>query len=82
MKRLALIFVVIVASFSLRAQNQTYTQMFDSLFSNVPYSTVVSGILYDRVAPRWRKFATCASFTKNFISLQKIKCLTFKTYIS
>jgi len=32
------------------AQNQTYTQMFDSLFTNVSYGAVVSGILYDRVA--------------------------------
>ena len=50
MKKSALIFVMTVAAFLLRAQTvQTYTQMFDSLFSNVPYSTT-SGILHDRVA--------------------------------
>jgi hypothetical protein len=50
MKKLVLIFTVSVATFSLQAQTgQTYTQMFDSLFGNVPYSTVTSGILYDRV---------------------------------
>jgi hypothetical protein len=50
MKKLALVLTMTAATFSLRAQTQTYTQMFDSLFSNVPYSTVTSGILYDRVA--------------------------------
>ena len=51
MKKVNLIFAMIVISFSLHAQTeQTYTQMFDSLFSNVPYSTATSGILYDRVA--------------------------------
>jgi hypothetical protein len=45
MKKLIFIFTVSVAAFSLQAQaQQTYTQMFDSLFNNVPYSTVSSGI--------------------------------------
>jgi len=51
MKKLAFILAMTTATFSLQAQtNQTYTQTFDSLFSNVPYSTVGTGILYDRVA--------------------------------
>jgi hypothetical protein len=50
MKKLALISAMTVAVFSLRAQTeQTYTQMFDSLFSNVSYSAITSGVLHDRV---------------------------------
>jgi hypothetical protein len=50
MKKLTtLILAMIIIINSLQGQTgQTYTQMFDSLFSNVPYSTVTSGILYDR----------------------------------
>jgi hypothetical protein len=51
MKKSAFILAMSIASFLLHGQTeQTYTQEFDSLFSNVPYSTVVSGILHDRVA--------------------------------
>ena len=51
MKKLSIISILIIAiGLKTEAQNQTYTQMFDSLFSNVSYSTVTSGILYDRVA--------------------------------
>ena len=72
MKKSVLIFTMTVAAFLSNAQTgQTYTQMFDSLFSNVPY-TVVSGILYDRVA----------DIQLNCVSLQKIKCLTHKIKIS
>lgn len=50
MKKSFLIFAIATMSFSLRAQTeQTYTQMFDSLFNNVSYSTAASGIVYDRV---------------------------------
>ena len=51
MKKLTFILAMTIIINSLHAQiGQTYTQMFDSLFSNVPYSTVTSGILHDRVA--------------------------------
>jgi len=51
MKRIYLLSILLsVAGLKSAAQNQTYTEMFDSLFSNVPYSTVTTGILYDRVA--------------------------------
>jgi len=51
MKKISIISILIITvGLKIEAQNQTYTQMFDSLFSNVPYSTVVSGILHDRVA--------------------------------
>jgi hypothetical protein len=51
MNRICLLSILLsIAGLKTVAQNQTYTQAFDSLFSNVPYSTVVSGILYDRIA--------------------------------
>ena len=51
MKRIYLLSILLsIAGLRTAAQNQTYTQEFDSLFSNVSYSTVVSGILYDRVS--------------------------------
>jgi hypothetical protein len=50
MRKLTVILAMTIITNSLQAQTeQTYTQMFDSLFSNVPYSTVTSGILHDRV---------------------------------
>ena len=49
-KKLTLFIVVMISVLSLQAQTrQTYTQQFDSLFSNVSYNAVVSGILHDRV---------------------------------
>ena len=51
MKRVCILPILLsMAGLKTVAQNQTYTQMFDSLFNNVSYSTVVSGILHDRVA--------------------------------
>ena len=51
MKRLNIISILLIlVGLEVKAQNQTYTQMFDSLFTNVSYGAVVSGILYDRVA--------------------------------
>ena len=51
MRKSVLIFTMAISAFSLHAQTgQTYTQMFDSLFSSVSYSTATSGILHDRVA--------------------------------
>jgi len=50
MKKLTFILAMTATTLSLRAQTgQTYTQLFDSLFSNVSYRTATSGILYDRV---------------------------------
>ena len=73
MKRVSIISILIIAiGLKTEAQNQTYTQVFDSLFSNVPYSTVATGILHDRVA----------NIQLNFISLQKIKYLTPKIELS
>jgi len=51
MKKFTLILTITAATITLQSQNnQTYTQMFDSIFNNVPFSTATSGILYDRVA--------------------------------
>ena len=51
MKRIYLLSILFsITVLKVAAQNQTYIQMFDSLFSTVPYSTVTSGILHDRVA--------------------------------
>ena len=52
MKKITIISILIIAvGLKVEAQTgQTYTQMFDSLFSNVSYSAVSSGILHDRVA--------------------------------
>jgi len=73
MKRVSIISILIIAiGLKTEAQNQTYTQMFDSLFSNAPYSTATSGILHDRVA----------DIQLNYVSLQKIKYLTDKIEIS
>ena len=37
--------LLIILGLKVAAQNQTYTQMFDSLLSNVPYSVATTGIL-------------------------------------
>ena len=45
MKRLSIVSIlIIIVGLEVKAQYQTYTQEFDSLFSNVSYGTVTSGI--------------------------------------
>ena len=50
MNKQILIFLLTAATISLQSQtNQTFTQIFDSVFHNVPYNNA-TGILHDRVA--------------------------------
>ena len=50
MKKQTLILALTSAALSLQSQtNQTFTQIFDSVFHNVPYNNA-TGILHDRVA--------------------------------
>lgn len=52
MKKYILFIIVSFAFFSLKAQlNQTYTEMFDSVFVHIDRSEATTGILYDRVVP-------------------------------
>lgn len=63
MRKLAFIFAIVaIASFSLQAQTeQTYTEVFDSIFSNVSRTQATTEILYERVVP----FANLLNFNSN-----------------
>jgi hypothetical protein len=52
MKKISILLFCAVLSTALHAQKeQTYTQMFNSLFINVQQTDATTGILYDRVVP-------------------------------
>ena len=67
MNKFILILAMTIITSSLHAQTeQTYTEVFDSIFVNVSKTQATTGILYDRVLP----FARLENF---LLSLQKIK---------
>jgi len=52
MKKSFFIFAMTVSAISLHAQTEhSYTEVFDSAFSNISRSNATTGILYERVVP-------------------------------
>jgi len=52
MRKIIFIFIsLIVFSINAISQEKTYTEKFDSIFSNIRFDTLSTGILYSRVIP-------------------------------
>jgi len=61
MKRTIIILLLAVSATTLKAQEQTFTQMFDSVFQYVSRADATTGILYNRVIP----FSNLTQFSGN-----------------
>jgi len=51
MKRIIIILLITITATTLQAQEQTFTQMYDSVFMNVSRVDATTGILYNSVIP-------------------------------
>jgi len=61
MKKITIILLITITVIALKAQEQTLTQMFDSVFQHVNRTDATTGILYERVLP----FSALHKFTGN-----------------
>jgi hypothetical protein len=52
MKKIITILLITISATALKAQNQTFAQMIDSIFQFVSKVDASTGILYNRVLPR------------------------------
>ena len=67
MKKLTTILLILVLATTLNAQNQTFTEMIDSIFQHVSRVDATTGILYNRVLPfsNIKQFSGCNPDTAN-----------------
>jgi hypothetical protein len=65
MKKISIALWILLLSFGLYAQEQTFTQAIDSVFQFVSRDDVATGILYNRVIPFSGLYKFSASDTSN-----------------